>query len=59
MTWSETIAQIVRSAEQAGVITHDQINALLPEEPLTARQIEEVLDALSENGIQIVSRLDP
>jgi hypothetical protein len=41
-------------AADAGEITFDQLNALLPADQFTAEQIEELLNRLSEREIQII-----
>ena len=45
--------------ERAGVVTADQINKALPDNvEITARQIEELLAALSDNGIHLIEGSD-
>ena len=58
MDWDNLVNQAVQraceAAEQIGEITFDQLNALLPAVQFTPEQIEQVLNRLSENGIQLV-----
>ena len=44
--------------ERKGVVTVDQLNEVLPDFVLTARQIEEFMSALSDNGINVVEGSD-
>ena len=48
------VQQICEVAAEAGEVTFDQINELLPSTKFTAEQIEEILNRLSEKEIQIV-----
>jgi hypothetical protein len=49
-----SIRRVCEAAEQIGEITFDQLNALLPAAQFTPGQIEQVLNGLSEKGIQLV-----
>jgi RNA polymerase primary sigma factor len=51
---NQAIQRIGEAAAEAGEITFDQLNALLPPAQFTAEQIEQLLGWLSEEGIQLI-----
>jgi RNA polymerase primary sigma factor len=51
---NQAVQRACVAAEQIGEITFDQLNALLPAAQFTPEQIEQVLNRLSEKGIQLV-----
>jgi hypothetical protein len=51
---NQAVRRVCEAAEQIGEITFDQLNALLPAAQFTPGQIEQVLNGLSEKGIQLV-----
>jgi RNA polymerase primary sigma factor len=48
------VREIVKAAKTRGYVTHEQINSALPPEEVTSEQIEDLLAALNEVGINIV-----
>ena len=53
MDLRETIRRAVALARPTGVITFDQLNALLPSATTEPEDIEAVMEALSEASIQL------
>jgi RNA polymerase primary sigma factor len=48
------VREIVKAAKTRGYVTHEQTNSALPPEEVTSEQIEDLLAALNEVGINIV-----
>ncbi len=48
------IKALIKKGQSAGFVTHDELNAALPQEELTSEQIEDVMSALSEMGVSVI-----
>jgi RNA polymerase primary sigma factor len=48
------VGNLIRSAKKRGYVTHDQINSVLSSEELNSEQMEDVLAAFSEMGVNVV-----
>jgi RNA polymerase primary sigma factor len=48
------VREMIKVAKTRGYVTHDQINSVLPPDEVTSEQIEDILAALNEVGINIV-----
>jgi RNA polymerase primary sigma factor len=48
------IKKLIARAKKRGVITYDELNAALPQDQMSSEQIEDVMSALSEMGVNIV-----
>jgi len=48
------LKKLVARAKKRGYITYDQLNAGLPQDQMTSEQIEDVMSALNEMGINVV-----
>ena len=48
------IKKLIARAKRRGVITYDELNAALPQDQMSSEQIEDVMSALSEMGVNIV-----
>ncbi|MAN45696.1 MAG: RNA polymerase sigma factor RpoD [Hyphomonas sp.] len=48
------VKKVLNRAKKRGFITHDEINALLPNDEMTSDQIEDVMSQISEMGIAVV-----
>ena len=53
-TNNSKIKALIKKGRAAGFVTHDELNAALPQEELTSEQIEDVMSALSEMGVIVV-----
>lgn len=51
---SHSIKKLVAQAWEQGYVTHDALNAVMPPDEYTSKEIEEMLGALSSEGIVIV-----
>ena len=49
-----TIKKLLARAKKRGVITYDELNAALPQDQMSSEQIEDVMSAISEMGVNIV-----
>jgi RNA polymerase primary sigma factor len=49
-----SLKKLVARAKKRGYITYDELNAALPQDQMTSEQIEDVMSALSEMGVNIV-----
>jgi RNA polymerase primary sigma factor len=53
-----SIAQFIARAKRRGVVTMAELNAALPQDQMTTDQIEDVMSAISEMGINVVETDD-
>ena len=53
-----SIKKLIAKAKKRGYITYDEINAALPQDQMTSEQIEDVMSAINEMGINIVENED-
>jgi len=49
-----SIKKLITKAKRRGYITYDELNEALPQDELTSEQIEDVMSAISEMGVNIV-----
>ena len=52
------IKKLIARAKKKGVITYDELNEALPQDQMNSEQIEDVMSAISEMGVQIVENDD-
>ncbi|MGC6516409.1 MAG: RNA polymerase sigma factor RpoD [Candidatus Puniceispirillaceae bacterium] len=57
-TNNSAIKTLIKKGKERGFVTHDELNAALPQEELTSEQIEDVMSALSEMGVNVVDSAD-
>lgn len=53
-----SIKKLVARAKKRGYITVDQLNEMLPQDQFTSEQIEDVMSALSDMGVNVVENED-
>ncbi|MDB5668457.1 MAG: polymerase sigma factor RpoD, partial [Alphaproteobacteria bacterium] len=53
-----SIKKLIARAKKRGVITYDELNEALPQDQMSSEQIEDVMSALSEMGVNIVENDD-
>jgi len=53
-----TIKKLIARAKRRGVITYDELNEALPQDQMSSEQIEDIMAAISEMGINIVETDD-
>ncbi|MCR9128745.1 MAG: RNA polymerase sigma factor RpoD [Alphaproteobacteria bacterium] len=50
----QSVKAMIKTAKKRGVVTHDELNKVLPSEEYSSEQIEDILAQLSEMGITVV-----
>ena len=50
----QSVKAMIKTAKKRGVVTHDELNKVLPSEEFSSEQIEDILAQLSEMGITVV-----
>ncbi|AEI38379.1 MAG: RNA polymerase sigma factor RpoD [Zymomonas mobilis subsp. pomaceae] len=53
-----SIRKFVTQAKKRGYVTYDQLNEALPQDQMSSEQIEDIMSALSEMGVNIVENED-
>ena len=53
-----SIKKLIARARKRGVITYDELNEALPQDQMSSEQIEDVMSALAEMGVNIVESDD-
>ncbi|GFE96821.1 MULTISPECIES: RNA polymerase sigma factor RpoD [Gluconobacter] len=53
-TQSAAVKRLIAKGRERGHITFDELNAVLPQDQMSSEQIEDVMAALSEMGIQVL-----
>ncbi|APG62747.1 RNA polymerase sigma factor RpoD [Sphingorhabdus lutea] len=53
-----SVKKLITRAKKRGYITYDEINEALPQDQMTSEQIEDVMSAISEMGVNIVESED-
>ena len=51
---NQAVKRASEAAEQAGAVTFDQLNALLPSDKFAPELIEQVLSRLAEKGNRVI-----
>ncbi|MDQ1446923.1 MAG: polymerase primary sigma factor [Acidimicrobiaceae bacterium] len=49
-----SIKKLIARAKRRGVITYDELNEALPQDQMSSEQIEDIMSAISEMGVNIV-----
>src|SRR5919107_2570766 len=49
-----SIKKLIARAKKRGVITYDELNEALPQDQMSSEQIEDIMSAISEMGVNIV-----
>jgi RNA polymerase primary sigma factor len=52
------IKKLIARAKKKGVITYDELNEALPQDQMSSEQIEDIMSAISEMGVNIVESSD-
>src|SRR5688500_20201814 len=53
-----SIKKLIARAKKRGVITHDELNEALPQDQMSSEQIEDIMSALNDMGVNIVESDD-
>ena len=57
-TNNSAIKTLIKKGKERGYVTHDELNNALPQDELTSEQIEDVMSALSEMGVNVIDAAD-
>ena len=57
-TNSSAIKTLIKKGKERGYVTHDELNAALPQGDMSSEQIEDVMAALDEMGVNVVDGAD-
>ena len=49
-----SVKKLLAKAKRRGYVTYDELNEALPQEEMSSEQIEDVMSAISEMGVNIV-----
>ena len=49
-----SVKKLIARAKRRGVITYDELNEALPQDQMSSEQIEDIMAAISEMGVNIV-----
>ncbi|MGE4410940.1 MAG: RNA polymerase sigma factor region1.1 domain-containing protein, partial [Sphingobium sp.] len=49
-----SVKKLIARATKRGYITYDELNAALPQDQMSSEQIEDVMSALNDMGVNIV-----
>jgi RNA polymerase primary sigma factor len=52
------IKKLIARAKKKGIITYDELNEALPQDQMSSEQIEDIMSAISEMGVNIVESTD-
>ena len=53
-----SIKKLIARAKKRGFLTYDELNEALPQDQMSSEQIEDVMSAISEMGVNIVENED-
>src|SRR3954452_22706159 len=53
-----SIKKLIARAKKRGVITYDELNEALPQDQMSSEQIEDIMSALNDMGVNIVENDD-
>jgi len=53
-----SIKKMIARAKKRGVVTYEEINEALPQDQMSSEQIEDIMSALSEMGVNVVENDD-
>ena len=51
-----SVKKLIARAKKRGTITIDELNEALPQDQMSSEQIEDVMSALNDMGVQIVEK---
>ena len=57
-TSNTAVKALIKKGKERGYVTHDELNAALPQGELTSEQIEDVMASLSDMGVNVVEAAD-
>jgi RNA polymerase primary sigma factor len=52
------VKNLIKKGKERGFLTYDEVNAALPQEEMSSEQIEDIMSALNEMGVNVVENED-
>jgi len=52
------VKNLIKKGKERGYLTYDEVNAALPQEEMSSEQIEDIMSALNEMGVNVVENED-
>ena len=50
------VKKLLAKAKRRGYLTYDELNEALPQDQMSSEQIEDIMSAINDMGVQIVER---
>ncbi|HAL84900.1 MAG TPA: RNA polymerase sigma factor RpoD, partial [Rhodobiaceae bacterium] len=50
----QAVKNLIKRGKERGYLTYEEVNAALPQEEMSSEQIEDVMSALNEMGVNVV-----
>ena len=55
---NQAVKNLIKKGKERGFLTYDEVNAALPQEEMSSEQIEDIMSALNEKGVNVVENED-
>ena len=55
---NQAVKNLIKKGKERGFLTYDEVNAALPQEEMSSEQIEDIMSALNEMGVNVVENED-
>ena len=55
---NQAVKNLIKKGKERGYLTYDEVNAALPSEEMSSEQIEDIMSALNEMGVNVVENED-
>ncbi|MCR9070829.1 MAG: RNA polymerase sigma factor RpoD [Alphaproteobacteria bacterium] len=55
---NQAVKNLIKKGKERGFLTYDEVNSALPQEEMSSEQIEDIMSALSEMGVNVVENED-
>ena len=55
---NQAVKNLIKKGKERGYLTYDEVNAALPQEEMSSEQIEDIMSALNEMGVNVVENED-
>ena len=52
------VKNLIKKGKERGFLTYDEVNAALPQEEMSSEQIEDIMSALNDMGVNVVENED-
>ncbi|MDF1793400.1 MAG: RNA polymerase sigma factor RpoD [Thalassobaculaceae bacterium] len=55
---NQAVKNLIKKGKERGFLTYDEVNSALPQEEMSSEQIEDIMSALNEMGVNVVENED-